>query len=58
MQGMFEKDETELEPLEGPVNFAHQFVDMPKYTVEVDDPENGPTTVQIILNILWKINLN
>lgn len=36
----------EMEPLEGPIRFAHQFVDMPEYEVEVEDPENGPTKVR------------
>ena len=35
-----------LEPLEGPVHFAHQFVNMPNYTVEVEDPVNGLTKVR------------
>lgn len=43
---MYDVADTELEALEGPVQFAHQFVDMPKYTVEVQDPVNGPTTVR------------
>jgi neutral ceramidase len=42
---MYSKDNSELEPLEGPVQFAHQFVNMPNYTVEVQDPVNGLTTV-------------
>lgn len=41
---MFEQED--LEALEGPVQFAHQFVDMPNATVEIQDPENGPTTVR------------
>ncbi|EFX85915.1 hypothetical protein DAPPUDRAFT_309109 [Daphnia pulex] len=44
---MYSKDNSELEPLEGPVQFAHQFVNMPNYTVEVQDPVNGPTTVKL-----------
>jgi neutral ceramidase len=43
---MYDVADTELEALEGPVQFAHQFVDMPKYTVEVQDPVYGPTTVR------------
>ena len=43
---MFNKDNSELEALEGPVQFAHQFVDMPNYTVEVEDPIKGTQTVQ------------
>nr|CAH0102723.1 unnamed protein product [Daphnia galeata] len=41
---MYNVDDSELEALEGPVQFAHQFVDKPNYTVEVQDPVNGPTT--------------
>nr|CAH0108394.1 unnamed protein product [Daphnia galeata] len=44
---MYNKSDSELEALEGPVQFAHQFVDMPNYTVEVQDPVNGPTTVKL-----------
>ncbi len=43
---MFDVADSELEPLEGPVQFAHQFVDMPNYNVEVQDPVNGPTKVR------------
>ena len=43
---MYNKSDSELEALEGPVQFAHQFVNMPNYTVEVQDPVNGPTTVR------------
>lgn len=45
-QSMYEKDNEKLEALEGPVQFAHQFVDMPKATVEIQDAENGPKTVR------------
>ena len=45
-QSMYNVDDSELEALEGPVQFAHQFVDRPNYTVEVQDPVNGPTTVR------------
>lgn len=41
---MYSKDDSELEPLEGPVQFAHQFVDMTNYTVDVRDPVNGSLT--------------
>ncbi|XP_046453897.1 neutral ceramidase-like [Daphnia pulex] len=44
---MYDVANTELEALEGPVQFAHQFVDMPNYNVEVQDPVNGPTTVKL-----------
>ena len=43
---MYNKSDSELEALEGPVQFAHQFVNMPNYTVEVQDPVNGPTMVR------------
>ncbi|XP_032795004.2 neutral ceramidase [Daphnia magna] len=44
---MYEKDNSELEPLEGPVQFAHQYVDMPNYSVQIQDAVNGPTTVKL-----------
>lgn len=43
---MYEKDNSELEALEGPVQFAHQYVDMPNYSVQIEDAVNGPTTVR------------
>lgn len=43
---MYVKDNSELEPLEGPVQFAHQYVDMPNYSVQIQDAVNGPTTVR------------
>ena len=43
---MFEKNDADLEPLEGPVSFAHQFVDMPNYSVEIQDPVDGPKMVR------------
>ncbi len=45
-QGMFQKDVANLEPLEGPVDFAHQFVGMSNYSVEIQDPVEGQKTVQ------------
>ena len=44
-QSMFQ-DDASSEALEGPVNFAHQFVDMPNYSVEIQDPVDGPKTVR------------
>lgn len=44
---MYNVADSELEALEGPVQFAHQNVDMPNYFVEVQDPVNGPTNVRI-----------
>lgn len=41
---MFEKNETELEMLEGSVDFVHQFVDMPEYTFDLEDPLTGSVT--------------
>jgi len=32
---MYNKDLSTMEALEGPVQFAHQFVDMPEYNVQV-----------------------
>lgn len=49
---MYEKDNSELEALEGPVQYAHQFVDMPNYWVEIEDPVNGPTMVKNARNKL------
>jgi len=43
---MFDQDVSDMEQLEGPVNFAHQFVDMPNYAVEIQDTD-GPKTVKL-----------
>ncbi|XP_057378425.1 uncharacterized protein LOC130700406 [Daphnia carinata] len=45
--GMFEKDNSQLEALEGPVQYTHQFVNMTDYQVEIDDPVNGPTMTKL-----------
>lgn len=46
-QELFQKDNAELELLDGPVQFAHQYVDMPKLTVEVpDETGTGTQTVK------------
>ena len=46
---MFDQDVSDMEQLEGPVNFAHQFVDMPNYAVEIQDTD-GPKTVRFLDN--------
>lgn len=48
MQELFNMDVAEMEPLEGPIEFAHQFVNMSEYRVEVDDPDNGRVTVRLL----------
>ena len=49
---MYNKDLSTMEALEGPVQFAHQFVDMPEYSVQVK------TTKNLQLNLmLWNFIL-
>ena len=37
---MYNKELSTMEPLEGPIQFAHQFVDMPEYNVQVKTNRN------------------
>ena len=46
-QAMFDQDNDAMESLEGPIQFAHQFVDMPKYEVDVEDPVAGTQKVPL-----------
>ena len=52
LQSMYNKDLTTMEPLEGPVQFAHQFVDMPNYNVQVTN--NNKKKISIIRRLLIK----
>ena len=62
---MFLRDVSELELLEGPVQFAHQYVNMTQVSVEIVDPDTGaPQTVvnrshhiAILINYSSKNNL-
>jgi len=40
-------DKSDLEMVEGPVQFVHQYVDMPNYSVAFDDPVDGPKMVKL-----------
>ena len=52
---MYNKDLSTMEALEGPVQFAHQFVDMPEYNVQVKTNTN---TKNLQLNLmLWNFIL-
>lgn len=53
-QEMFNRNDLEL--VSGPVQFAHQLVDMPKYQVEVNDPVEGLTNVILLQNVLCRMN--
>ena len=43
---MFDRETSAMEALEGPIQFTHQFVDMPKYEVDVEDPTSGTKKVR------------
>ena len=47
-QEMFDKSDSALEMVEGPVQFVHQYVDMPNYSVAFDDPVDGPKMVCVL----------
>lgn len=49
---MFDKDNGALEALEGPVQFAHQFVNMTDYSVDVLDPVDGLISVRTNIYLL------
>jgi len=44
---MFDRETSAMEALEGPIQFTHQFVDMPKYEVDVEDPTSGTKKVKL-----------
>jgi len=44
---MFNQDTDAMEALEGPIQFAHQFVDMPNYEVDIEDPVAGTKKVKL-----------
>lgn len=41
---MFNRDILDMELIDGPVQFAHQFMDVPEYKVNVTDSNTGSTT--------------
>jgi neutral ceramidase len=55
-QEMFDKSDSDLEIVEGPVQFVHQYVDMPNYSVAFDDPVDGPKMVSVLqCNVMQSI---
>jgi len=44
---MFNQETDAMEALEGPIQFTHQFVDMPKYEFNVEDPVEGTKKVKL-----------
>jgi neutral ceramidase len=44
---LFDQDIDSMEALEGPVQFVHQFVDMPEYTLEVQDSTGNKQNVKL-----------
>ena len=40
---MFNRNLEEMEILDGPVQFSHQYMDMPNYKLNVTDPNTGET---------------
>lgn len=53
---MFNQDTDAMEALEGPIQFAHQFVDMPNYEVDIEDPVAG--TKKVPLQSFELVNCN
>lgn len=49
-QELFQRDVSSMEALEGPIQFTHQFVDMPEYLVAIEDPESGPRLVMLFFD--------
>ena len=49
VQAMFNQETDAMEALEGPIQFTHQFVDMPKYEFNVEDPVEGTKKVTLQL---------
>ena len=49
---MFNQETDAMEALEGPIQFTHQFVDMPKYEFNVEDPVEGTKKVTLQLSAI------